>query len=508
MTTDSRPDSEHASVPADDVAATIRSAARQFLAAALPVLRDLRLFPPPRSNPFVGVGHEYTGSDLRLPEHAVLERAIEATHPRFGDQSDLRDRDFASSYTYPFVEACVTRLAFESDPWDLNCEAIAETVEELVRAVTAEAWSVACCRVVSHLRTVDGQPWTLDDLQVIPVTTEAWEHRRTVRETINSVISGSGVAMRRSEAAELFAPPEAVVVARTVSPKPFDAVNELSTSIAQLLFATRLLQAGTAQSMYEIRGETSMVRRFGPTLYLFNGEVGLMSRTQMVRRDVVLGPKDQQQIRGLQALIDNAYAPRPDMIVTSFALAVQRHTMSFHAASPYDQIVDLMTAMEAAMGGESKNDVLLRLRTRCAALLATDRDPATAIFKDVGHLYELRSRLVHGNDIKAKDLLKIFSSLSGTPAKSPFGEAFGHTVDRLRDLVRRSLLVRLCLASGEKPLWPIASDAGVDAALSDDATRTNWRDSWHGTLATIGAQSSADLPDAALSSLTGLTERS
>src|SRR5262245_52387338 len=73
----------------DDATEIIRSAARRFVAAALPVLRDLRLFPPPQSNPFVGVGHEYFGSELALPEQAALVAAIEVAHPRFSSGADL-----------------------------------------------------------------------------------------------------------------------------------------------------------------------------------------------------------------------------------------------------------------------------------------------------------------------------------------------------------------------------------------------------------------------------------
>lgn len=486
----------------------IRAAARLLIAAALPTLHELRLFPPPRSNPFIGVGHEYVGSDLSMPEHAALTAAIDRAHPRFRSDAELGERDFASSYTYPFVEACVTRLTFADDPWDLTGPAIDDSVEELVASVMADAWSVACCRVVSHLRTVDGKPWVLDDLEVIPITGGPSSHGHRVHEVINSVITGSGVAMRRSEAADMFAPPEAVIVARTVDPKPFQVVDEMSKRIAQLLLAARLLHAGTAQAMYEVRGETTLVRRYRPALHLFNGEVGSMSRTQMVRRDVVLGPDDQERIRGLQELIERANEHRPEMIVTSFALAVQRHEMSYHAASPYDQIVDLMTALEGTMGGSSKSDVLLRLRTRCAALLATERDPAATIFKDVGILYDLRSTLVHSGDMTTKKLLKLFGSVSGVPAGAMFGEAFGHTVDRLRDLVRRSLLARVCLASGDEPLWPIESDVGVDATLSDDDGRLRWRLAWHEALEAFGAGSSADRPPAAKSSLTGFTEPS
>ena len=108
MTTGRGRDSESAQELVGDVAAPIRIAARQFVAAALPVLRNLRLFPPPQSNPFVGVGHEYFGADLNLPEHAVLAAAIKAAHPRFDDRSDVGERDVATSYTHTFIEACVT----------------------------------------------------------------------------------------------------------------------------------------------------------------------------------------------------------------------------------------------------------------------------------------------------------------------------------------------------------------------------------------------------------------
>ena len=41
----------------------------------------------------------------------------------------------------------------------------------------------------------------------------------------------------------------------------------------------------------------------------------------------------------------------------------------------------------------------------------------------------------------------------------------------MRDLVRRAILARLCLAAKPDPLWPFAGDATVDAILADDAQR-------------------------------------
>ena len=42
---------------------------------------------------------------------------------------------------------------------------------------------------------------------------------------------------------------------------------------------------------------------------------------------------------------------------------------------------------------------------------------------------------------------------------------------RLRDLVRRSFLARLCPAAGPEALWPFDGSASVDAAFADDIER-------------------------------------
>jgi hypothetical protein len=68
-----------------------------------------------------------------------------------------------------------------------------------------------------------------------------------------------------------------------------------------------------------------------------------------------------------------------------------------------------------------------------------------------------------------------------------------HAVDRMRDLVRRAILARLCLAAGDRPFWPLqGKTVAVDALLADDATRVIWRQSWRDRLAGIGAAQAAD----------------
>ena len=108
------------------------------------------------------------------------------------------------------------------------------------------------------------------------------------------------------------------------------------------------------------------------------------------------------------------------------------------------------------------------------------------------HLYNLRSRLVHGAKIAEKDLLKWLKAVSTVPDNAAFGVAFSFAIDRLRDLVRRSFLARLCLASGDDPLWKFETSASVDAALADETERPRWRQSWRDFLASLDVAEAAD----------------
>ncbi len=73
--------------------------------------------------------------------------------------------------------------------------------------------------------------------------------------------------------------------------------------------------------------------------------------------------------------------------------------------------------------------------------------------------------------------------------------------DRMREIVRRAILARLCLAetrNGVEPLWPLGGSTPVDAILADDATRAAWRAHWRDRLAELGAGSAAEKAEAAV----------
>ncbi|MGH3702641.1 MAG: hypothetical protein ACRDQY_24990, partial [Pseudonocardiaceae bacterium] len=186
----------------------------------------------------------------------------------------------------------------------------------------------------------------------------------------------------------------------------------------------------------------------------------------------------------------------------SFDVATSKFNDSYASSDQFEQLVDLATALEGVLIGENEGEGLtLRLCSRAAALLADDDDPGPVVFDDVNQLYVLRSKLVHGGAISEKDLRKLFTRVSTVPdedAERRFGVALAHAVDRMRDLVRRAILARLCLAESLEPQWPFTGRTPVDAILADDAQRQAWRTRWHDRLAELGAGQAAGRPRAAV----------
>ena len=470
-------------------------AARNFLARAWAVLEEERVLPASRYRFHLRVGHDYFG-DLDNSAFEELEAAIQAAYPRFAGTVPMSERAYAATYIYGFLQVCIARLTRDGNGVLEFGPIVDGCLADLHVALAAESTGLACLRMTSHLQTHDGKSLTLAGLTLRPLRGESYSWRQQVVEIFDAAMFGAGQLVEET-APFVYAPPECIIAAQGKGPEGSVDVA-LSKRISAFLMAVRLLTAGTCHSVYEVRGGTQPVTS-NPQLHLFRGALpDSGSQTSMLRRVASLSAADEGRIGGLQTLMEAARKPQQDMVFTSIGMAAERFTVSFHAHDWSEQIVDLATAFEAALSGVDKQDVLLRLRTRATALLATDKDPAGAIFKDIGLLYQLRSALVHGGTMSTKTLRKIIQPLSTVPPDAPMGLAVAYAVDRLRDLVRRTLLARFALAGGDSPLWPLNRDDGVDAHLADDTTRAQWRQAWRAELASIDAAAAIDAPAGAV----------
>ena len=477
---------------------SFRNPARAFLAAALTVLRREHVLPTPRSHPFLRIGRDYFGASLmHLAEFAALESAIADSHPRFNEDTPLMNRDFANGYVFSFLEAFVAEAAISGEPLSPDASCFNACLESLVSAVEADSWETACCREVNDLTTDDHEPFVFEGVTVVPLTAPPEGHRREADRAIADVIPHAQSSYGRNRP-HGWHPPHSVLVTRADSPNPFDSASELTGQIDRFLFVARLLHAGTCESLYEVQGGTALVRPFSPSLVQFRGSAGSMSNPSLLRRTVRLGARDVGRFAGLADVLAQVEGRPHGVLLSSFGMAKHWFQMSYHAHAWFEQVIGLAIALEAALSGTGKTDVLLRLKTRASALLATENDPAGAIFKDIGLLYELRSRLIHGSALTEKRLARSAASISTVPDQGLAGLAVAHAVDRLRDLVRRALLARICLATSDPPLWRLGEDEGVDAMLADSSTRSEWSSVLREVLVSFDARESIDRPRVAV----------
>jgi hypothetical protein len=467
--------------------AELRLLANRFLAEAFEALSRDRVVPTSRFNPHIRVGHEYFGDAVRsVPTYASLETAITNSFPeRFGERGPGELRDFASAYLFSLVEAAVFRCSVADGSFNPESSAVAESLDEMMAVLATPTTGVAAARIVTHMTTTAGAPLELGDVVIQPGG--GWDGLRLIGE----LIPGTGGAVSR-DPPFVHCPPESVIHIRgDAAGSPYDAVEQLSSRIEKFLLAVRLLTGATVQSGFEIRGSTSRVSRMSP--YMVQFQMGGLADT-MIRRTARLDEHHGEPIRGLLTLLRESGGSRDGKPISSLDMSLRLFNRSYQHAPWFDRLVDLTTALEAALVGVGDDNagLSLRLRSRAATLLAVNADPAEAIFRDIGTLYQLRSRLVHGGDVKDSDLTKWLQKLSTMPPDEMRGVAPERGVDRLRDLVRRAVLARMALGHGDEPLWPWGKGANVDAVTSDDEERKRWRACWRDVIAGLGLSSAAD----------------
>lgn len=467
-------------------------ASRALVRVGFERLAAERVIPTSRYHPWIWVGRDYEGAVfMHTPEFTQLEDMLNRAYPaRFDDPLKRRHAEFSSSYIFHMIEAAVRRCADDGD-YGEDSQGVGSSIEEMISILDAPHHGLAVVRAMSHIATGDRQAVTIDDVEVVP---EPSRHAFDfLVDQCRQRIPGTGGAFNR-ERPHVFAHPHAVIAvgANTANePDMFGVLDQASHRLDRFVCLLRLLTGTTARAQFEVRGSGKLAGPIHAQVHTF-GSDGI-TLTPFVRRTATLDASFDASIRALGELLDGAQLKREQMVATSLDVAIGRYNRSYRTDG-LDTIVDLATALEAILIDEADGTggITARLRNRAAALLATAADAPANVFNDVNAFYNLRSTLVHGGNLKEKTLRTKVLGITTVTATDMFGIAAAEAVDRMRDLVRRAILARLCLAGGNEPLWPFNPAKGMDVVFADDQARERMRRSWTDALARIGAASAAE----------------
>ena len=459
----------------------IRRLAKTFLVEAFEQLKKLHVLPRSRYSPDILVGSDYEGGVLEsCPSFPLLEQAIQATfRSRFDCDAAIDDLEFPHLYIYDFVESAVRRCTLNRDPYDDQARGALDSFEELITVLESRTVTAVACRVVQHMTTHDDSPMFVGEVAVHPAT--GWD---ALRE-IDRIIPGTSLALPRELPLSFMSPSSVVYATTETEGNPSIAAESSSRQIAKFLQAVRLYGCSTTSTEIEVRGQTTRIGRLPPHSheFLFRGEMNVV-----LQRPAVLEASHSGLLATISKLLSDASSLDEGKLIASWNIALARFDKSHQNPVWHENLVDLVTALEATLIGDGEENTALmqRLRQRSAALLGCNEDPPTAIYDDIGVLYGLRSTLVHGGNLNLKSLRKKLKKISTTAGDAPDGILTEMGVDRLKDITRRAILARLCLSIGPDAPWPRSSRVQVDRHLSDDGERTKWRAAWHQHLKDLG----------------------
>lgn len=471
-----------------DDAKGIERIAKEFVVAGLAELRSSSILPRPQLEPWIRAGRQYAGQIVtQLPEFERLERALEAAFPaKFAPRSSIRE--FPLNYAFSLLEGCVATISRGSRDYTANASEIDAAVGEMLALLERNSDSVIAVRIVSDVAI------TPDHLDVGDVTVRAlgtWAIRQAQTE-IDGLLPGAGREIDDRLEPFPHAPTAAILVARAASepgdgsyasPGHYVAAHQCLERLRWATMAIRCATASTMQGILDVYGPPGNVRLREPRVVLLDYEP-----MPMVERIAHLDETTASATDRLARILGEWSSGRNGQ-PTALGVALDRYERSCSRAPWFDQLVDISVALEAALLDDSNQEISLRLRLRAAQLLSTDADPADRIFRDVKHMYELRSKVVHGRAPKPQKVQDLLSSTSAASMTAFPGVKGAFSVDRFRDLARRAILARGFLSSAG--MWPLGKSVDVDGALVNDLTRGEWQTAWRRPLEEMGLPGAA-----------------
>lgn len=466
----------------------LEAPAYAYISASFAVLEAENAIPTSAAHRHLQTDLDFYGMAIEaLPEYVALAQAVVEAAPEGLPKSDaIAKRKFTLRLIlFSLLELCVYRCARARD-YDPAGDEVSAAVAEFCDIIAGGTFDMVLARVVSHLVPANGI-----QLDIAGMTLVAESPATDLDSRIIAAIPDADHAWKRRRPT-IDRPPHSLLIARwPVAGVRYHHTWKLEAGMDQLQLAVCLISSANVQSLYQVSGVSSRISASPARIeYLTRDE-----DVPLIRRTARLSESDVPVIEAIAAMIHDARLETegPEIWLSSFGQALTKFAGLDDTTSHFDQIVQLATALEGVILGENEGEGLsLRLFTRVTALLAHDDEPAAELFEDLKRLYSFRSKIVHGGEMTTKKLRQDLNAMLCVPDESSglgLLPRIGFAVDRLRDIVRRAILARLCLSSGDKPLWPISGKKApkLDIVLSDDANRAEWRSHWRGVLDSVGA---------------------
>lgn len=466
------------------------STARAFVAAAFAVLKAENAIPTSSLHRHLQHNLDFSGLTIeRLPEYSPFAREIHEANPDGLPGSDDARSGYTVSYlVFSFLELCVERCS-RAGNYDPHGAEVKIAIAQLADVLSGLPYDVVLARHVSHLVSATGREITINGITVVPDDGVEDLPDRIMRE-----IPKADHAWNRRQPSSSRPPHTVLITRRSVSGVAFHGNGTLTDILDQFQLAVCLLTGANVQGMYEVWGTSSAISAQPAFLENLFRDV----EVPLVRRTARLTEGDGPGLSVLIDLIDRVQTGGNHVWLSSFGGAVEKFARLDDTTSHFEQIVQLSTALEGVMTGTNEGDgLLLRLCTRVAALLADEDDPAEVLFEDLKRLYNFRSKIVHGGELTTKQLRSDLNAMGCVPDENSVANMLvrvGYAVDRLRDIVRRAILARICLAVGDPPLWPFKDEGKavrLDVVLSSDVNRALWRGHWRTMLDSLGVGTAA-----------------
>jgi Apea-like HEPN len=469
-------------------ARSLEKAVSDYLSESLKRLAGMHVWPRPPWSPVIHLGSDYFGDDLASDEGRLLAQAIELEFAeRFAPEA--LDREFADLYTYRVLEAFVLLRTITSER--RTDEDVMTMVVSELRALLAKPRNLLMTAVLLlDVGITDSTgPFNVGAARLLPLH---------FSDGLERVMYGLFPTLRGTDlrgSFRMWMGDDAVLVVVENHGRTYEEARDVNaTAVQRMVDAGRLATGGSFESAFVVSGQPGHLTSWPTVFDVLPGRA-----FRWTRRAVQISRAMFDGIEATAQVFDQLRAGGD--VVTPFDVAMYRYARTFQAAQWQEQVVDLAIALESMLGGgDEREEIGLRLRTRACWLLSSAGDPPSDLYNDIRVFYDLRSKIVHGVPAGEKYLRKTFARLRVHKKERGSGISAQVAVDRLREIVRRAILARASLAlqndASSVALWPVGSAADPSSILIEDAERMRWRDSWRGRFRALGFE--ADNPIAKL----------